>query len=77
MKLYVCWDHRGGEWHHCAKAHHALTGAGHEPQVVRTYGWGKLPRALNPMRAPVRELTGEQIVAWAAAHPVAGAERRS
>ena len=62
MNLYVCWDQRGGDWHHCAKAHHAVQNAGHEPKIVRTYGWGRLPSALNPGRKHVRELTGEDWV---------------
>jgi len=64
MKLYVCY----GTWtaaprpggHPCGRAYHALRDAGHDPQVVRTYGLGWLPDALNvaPGRREVRRLTG-------------------
>ena len=64
MKLYVCY----GTWtvgaqlhkHPCGEAHHALTGAGHTPEVVLCYGLGLLPDALNftPGRRRVKELTG-------------------
>jgi hypothetical protein len=30
--------------------------------VQRTYGWAALPKAVNPTRKPVRELTGEDWV---------------
>ena len=64
MKLYVCY----GTWsaaprpggHPCGNAYHALRDAGHEPDVVRTYGLGMLPDALNitPGRREVKRLTG-------------------
>lgn len=65
MKLYVCWGtfktpRPGG--HPCANAHDALRDAGHNPEVERTYGLGVLPDILNPGRAPVRELTGNNWV---------------
>jgi hypothetical protein len=65
MKLYVCWGtfqtpRSGG--HPCGNAHQALVEEGWEPMVVRTYGWGVLPDFLNPMRRPVRELTGQNWV---------------
>ena len=62
MKLYVCYGDFGGDWHHCAKAATALREAGHEPEVVRTYGWGRLPDVLNIKRGRVRELTGNNWV---------------
>ncbi len=46
--------------HPCGVAYEALRGAGHDPEVVRAYGWAKLPSFLNqpPGRRRVRELTG-------------------
>jgi hypothetical protein len=66
MKLYVCYGtfrrapRPGG--HPCGNAHHALKEAGWDPQVVRTYGAGPMPDFLNPTRAKVRELTGNNWV---------------
>jgi hypothetical protein len=64
MKLYVCY----GTWkpaprpggHPCGVAHQALVDAGHRPNVVRSYGLGMLPDALNvtPGRREVKRLTG-------------------
>ena len=64
MKLYVCY----GTWtatkpvrvHPCGEAHKALTGAGHRPEVVRSYGFGPLPGLINDRtpRREVKELTG-------------------
>lgn len=62
MKLYVCYGtfqtpRPGG--HPCANAHRALKQAGHDPKVVRTYGWGALPDALNPpRRREVKRISG-------------------
>jgi hypothetical protein len=49
MKLYVCWGtfQTFGTGHPCRNALDALQAAGHQPEVVRSYGWGALPRALN------------------------------
>lgn len=67
MKLYICWGtfptpRIGG--HPCANAYHALRDAGHEPELVRAYGLGWLPDALNntPGRREVEELTGKRWV---------------
>jgi hypothetical protein len=67
MELYVCWGtfptpRPGG--HPCANAYHALRDAGHDPQLVKSYGWGALPGALNRTRGrrEVKELTGNQWV---------------
>lgn len=65
MKLYVCYGtftktpRPGG--HPCGNAHRALREAGHDPELVKSYGWGALPDALNPTkgRREVRELTGQ------------------
>ncbi len=64
MKLYVCWDTRTkhpvfGD-HPCGIAHHKLVEAGHDPEVVRSYGWAVLPDVLNSTsgRREVRRLSG-------------------
>ena len=64
MKLYVCY----GTWkpaprpggHPCGRAFHALRDAGHEPELVRTYGLGVLGEAGNftSGRQEVKRLTG-------------------
>ena len=66
MKLYVCWGtfptpRPGG--HPCANAFHALEDAGHEPEVVLSYGLALLPDVFNRTRGrrEVKELTGN---AW-------------
>ena len=68
MHLYVCWDTRTshpifGE-HPCGVAFEALRDAGHDPKVIRAYGWAALPSFLNftPGRRAVRELTGQEEV---------------
>jgi hypothetical protein len=67
MKLYVCWGtfptpRPGG--HPCANAYHALKAAGHDPELVKSYGLGFLPDALNQTsgRRKVKELTGNNWV---------------
>ena len=66
MKLYVCWGtfptpRPGG--HPCRNAHEALRKAGHAPEVVKAYGLGLLPDAVNgPRRAEVKRLTGDSWV---------------
>jgi hypothetical protein len=68
MKLYVCYGtfpvpvRPGG--HPCANAYHALRDAGHDPQVVRSYGFAPLPKALNMTkgRQEVQRLTGNRWV---------------
>ncbi len=68
MKLYVCFGtfkaapRPGG--HPCGNAYHALREAGHDPQVVKAYGLGLLPDALNNTkgRKEVRDLTGANMV---------------
>ena len=63
MKLYICYGtfptpRPGG--HPCRNAHKALREAGHDPELVRSYGLGVLPDAFNltPGRREVKELTG-------------------
>jgi hypothetical protein len=68
MKLYVCWGtfktapRPGG--HPCGHAYQALKDAGHEPEVIRAYGWAALPGIFNSTRGrrEVKELTGNSWV---------------
>ena len=73
MKLYVCWGtwkgptpwpFRRAESRPCGVAHQALKEAGHDPEVVRCFGWVELPKVFNltPGRRKVKELTGEMTV---------------
>jgi hypothetical protein len=66
VDLYVCYGTFPAPWrpggHPCRNAHQALTEAGWDPRVKRTYGLGPLPKLLNPGRGRVRELTGQQWV---------------
>jgi hypothetical protein len=64
MKLYVCYGtfptpRPGG--HPCKNAHDALVEAGYSPEVVKSYGLGALPDALNRSRGrqEVKRLTGK------------------
>jgi hypothetical protein len=64
MKLYVCYGlfpspRPGG--HPCKNAHDALTEAGHDPEVIKSYGLGLLPDAVNftSGRKRAKELTGK------------------
>jgi hypothetical protein len=70
VKLYVCWGtwtgatprpFRRAESHPCGAAHQALEDAGHDPEVVRCFGWKELPSVFNltPGRRKVKQLTGE------------------
>ena len=67
MKLYVCWGtfptpRPGG--HPCANAYNALREAGHDPEVIRSYGLAPLPWLFNQTRGrrEVQELTGNRWV---------------
>jgi glutathione S-transferase len=68
MKLYVCWGtfpspRPGG--HPCRNAYRALREAGHDPEVVRSYGYDVLPDALanrSSGREAARRLTGASTV---------------
>jgi len=66
MKLYICWGpfRTPGSGHPCRNALDVLRAAGHEPEVVRCYGWGALPSWLNRTRGrrEVRRLTGSDWV---------------
>lgn len=65
MKLYVCYttvDHPhipGIGKHACSRAYRELRTAGYDPEVIRAYGFGGLPDALQPPRRKlVKEKTG-------------------
>ena len=68
MKLYVCYGtftktpRPGG--HPCGNAHRALQEAGHDPEVVKSYGLGLLPGVFNQTRGrrEVKEMTGDYTV---------------
>ena len=68
MKLYVCYGlfpspRPGG--HPCKNAAVALREAGHDPQLVRSYGLGLLPDVpfnQTPGRKRAKELTGSSVV---------------
>lgn len=66
MKLYICYGtfpspRPGG--HPCRNAYNALKEAGHEPELIKAYGLGPLPDALNgPRRREVKRLTGQSWV---------------
>jgi hypothetical protein len=58
VKLYVCYGTFGpSEKHACARAHNALADAGHDPEVVRTYGCFRTDPVF-PGRRKVKRLTG-------------------
>jgi hypothetical protein len=67
MKLYVCWGtfatpRPGG--HPCRNAHEALKQAGHDPEVVKSYGLAILPGPFNATegRREAKRLTGKYTV---------------
>jgi glutaredoxin len=68
MKLYVCWGtfqspRPGG--HPCRNAYEALRAAGHDPEVVKSYGWTLLPDAIGngtEGRRAAKRLTGKTTV---------------
>ena len=68
MKLYVCWGtfrtiRPGG--HPCANAYRALKDAGHDPEVIHSYGLTVLPdKPFNQTggRKRAKELTGSSTV---------------
>jgi hypothetical protein len=63
VKLYVCWGtfQTFGPGHPCRNALDGLRAVGHDPDVVRSYGWGLLPAALNRSegRRLARQATGK------------------
>jgi hypothetical protein len=79
--LYVCWGtlQTFGTGHPCRNALDALRAVGYEPTVVRGYGWGLLPRALNrsPGRRLAQRATGRSwlpLLVTAAGETVAGSD---
>jgi hypothetical protein len=69
VKLYVCYGTfkyslRPDMKHPCGTAYHALKDAGYDPEVIKSYGLGILPDALNQTRGrrEVKELTGQNWV---------------
>jgi hypothetical protein len=68
VKLYVCWGtfpfpRPGG--HPCANAYSALREAGHDPEVVKSYGLTLLPDGLfnrTTGRQEAKRLTGSSTV---------------
>jgi len=68
VKLYVCYGtfptpRPGG--HPCANAYHALKEAGHDPEIVRSYGFMLLPdKPFNQTagRRRAKQLTGSSTV---------------
>jgi glutathione S-transferase len=72
MRLYVCWGtfpvpwpRRSDSWspsaHPCKRAYDALREAGHDPEVIKTYGLAPLPD-ITKGRREVKRLTGESFV---------------
>lgn len=67
MKLYICWalfEIPGKPGHPCTYAHDKLVENGHDPEVIKSYGWKKLPKPFNLSkgRKLARELTGNEEV---------------
>jgi Glutathione S-transferase, N-terminal domain len=65
MKLYICWGTFPAPWrpggHPCRNAYAALKDAGHDPELVKSYGLAPLPD-MTSGRKEVKELTGESWV---------------
>jgi glutathione S-transferase len=57
MRLYVCYGTFAPQGHPCGKAYAALTAAGHDPEVVRTFGCYRTD-PLFPGRRKVKRMTG-------------------
>jgi hypothetical protein len=70
MKLYVCygtWKYapRSGGRHPCGRAYHALRDAGHDPEVIKSYGLGIAPDTpfnQTAGRKEAKRLTGKSVV---------------
>jgi len=73
VKLYVCWGtwrgatvrpFRRTDAHPCGVAYSALKEGGHDPKVIRCFGWRELPAPFNYTsgRRRVKELTGDVTV---------------
>jgi len=64
MKLYVCWGTfqvPGARSHPCRDAYLALKEAGHEPELIKSYGFGPLPDVTKGRRE-VKRLSGSSWV---------------
>ena len=65
MKLYICWGTFPAPWrpggHPCRNAYKALKDAGHDFELVKSYGLGPLPD-MTSGRKEVHELTGQSWV---------------
>jgi glutathione S-transferase len=65
VKLYVCYGTFPAPWraggHPCRNAYKALKEAGHDPELVLSYGLAPLPGVFNSTRGrkEVKELTGK------------------
>jgi hypothetical protein len=57
VKLYVCYGTWGDKHHYCGRAHKALQAAGHDPEVIRSYGCLGTDRFFKG-RCAVRKMTG-------------------
>ena len=69
MKLYICWGTFPAPWrpggHPCRNAYSALREAGHDPELVKSYGTAWLPDVLanrTEGRREVKRLTGDTTV---------------
>lgn len=67
MRVYVCWDTSANHpligTHPCGVAYHAVVDAGYDPEVVKAYGWAKIPPLnFTKGRKEVLELTGSSEV---------------
>ena len=67
MQLYICYGtfqtpRPGG--HPCRVAHEALRDAGHDPELIKSYGLAALPGIFNQTagRKKAKELTGKYTV---------------
>jgi len=65
MKLYICWGTFHAPWrpggHPCRNAYQALKDAGHDPELVKSYGLAPLPD-MTKGRKEVKKLSGESWV---------------
>ena len=69
MKLYICYGTFRAPWrpggHPCRNAYEALREAGHDPELVKSYGNGFLPDGIanrTAGRQEVKRLTGDSMV---------------